>query len=36
MRQGFSVSEFKRTVKPAWLKTVASFRYDPIAASDGE
>jgi putative transposase len=31
-----SAAEFKRAVSPAWLKTVASFRFDQIALADGE
>jgi putative transposase len=31
-----SAAAFKRAVTPAWVKTIASFRYDEIAASDGE
>jgi putative transposase len=29
-----SAAAFKRAVTPAWLKTIASFRYDEIAAKD--
>ncbi len=31
-----SAAAFKNEVSPAWLKTVASFRYDQIAEKDGE
>ncbi|MBK1814239.1 hypothetical protein JIN84_01280 [Luteolibacter yonseiensis] len=31
-----SAADFKKAVSPAWLKTIASFRYDEIAAKDGE
>ena len=31
-----SAAAFKRAVTPAWLKTIASFKYDQIAAEDGE
>ncbi len=31
-----SAAAFKRAVSPAWVKTVASFRYDQIALEDGE
>ena len=31
-----SAAAFKRAVTPAWLKTIASFQYDQIAAEDGE
>jgi len=31
-----SALRFKKAVTPAWLKTVASFRYDEIARKDGE
>ncbi|TAE89627.1 MAG: hypothetical protein EAZ81_12525 [Verrucomicrobia bacterium] len=29
-----SASEFKKSVTPAWLKTISSFSYDEIAAKD--
>ncbi len=29
-------AEFKQAVTPAWLKTITSFRYDEIAAKDGD
>ncbi|MCA9222015.1 MAG: transposase [Planctomycetales bacterium] len=31
-----SARKFKESVTPAWLKTIASFKYDEIAAEDGE
>ena len=31
-----SALRFKKAVTPAWVKTVASFRYDEIARKDGE
>jgi putative transposase len=31
-----SAAEFRKAVTPAWLKTIASFRYDEIAAKDGD
>jgi putative transposase len=31
-----SAKKFKESVTPAWLKTIASFKYDEIAADDGE
>ena len=31
-----SARMFKKAVSPAWLATVASFKYDEIAAKDGE
>lgn len=31
-----SAREFKNTVSPAWLATVGSFKFDEIAAKDGE
>lgn len=31
-----SAAAFKKSVTPAWLKTVASFKYDQIAAKDGD
>jgi len=31
-----SAAPFKKTVSPAWLKTITSFRYDEIAAKDGD
>jgi putative transposase len=31
-----SAAAFKKEVSPAWLKTIASFRYDQIAEKDGE
>jgi putative transposase len=31
-----SAKKFKESVSPAWLKTIASFNYDEIAAEDGE
>lgn len=31
-----SAAAFKAAVTPAWLKTISSFRYDEIAAGDGE
>lgn len=31
-----SARRFKEAVTPAWLKTITSFRYDEIAAKDGE
>ena len=31
-----SASAFKRSVTPAWLRTIASFKYDEIAKKDGE
>ena len=31
-----SAAAFERAVTPAWAKTIASFRYDGIAAADGE
>ncbi|MFO0427323.1 MAG: transposase [Planctomyces sp.] len=31
-----SAKRFKESVTPAWLKTILSFKYDEIAAEDGE
>ena len=31
-----SAAEFKKAVSPAWVKTIASFKYDGIAEKDGE
>jgi len=31
-----SAAAFKQAVSPAWLKTISSFRFDKIAAEDGE
>ena len=31
-----SAKKFKESVTPAWLKTIASFKYDEIATEDGE
>ncbi len=31
-----SAGKFKASVSPAWLKTIASFKYDEIAAEDGD
>lgn len=31
-----SAKRFKESVTPAWLKTIASFKYDEIARDDGE
>ena len=31
-----SALRFKKVVSPAWVKTIASFRYDEIARKDGE
>ena len=31
-----SAKKFKESVTPAWLKTILSFKYDQIAADDGE
>ena len=31
-----SAKKFRESVTPAWLKTIASFKYDEIAAEDGE
>jgi putative transposase len=31
-----SALRFKKEVRPAWVKTIASFRYDEIARKDGE
>jgi putative transposase len=31
-----SADAFEKAVTPAWVKTIASFRYDEIAAKDGD
>ena len=31
-----SAAAFRKAVSPAWVKTIASFRYDQIAREDGE
>jgi putative transposase len=31
-----SAAAFKKAVTPAWLRTITSFRYDEIAAKDGD
>jgi putative transposase len=31
-----SAAAFERAVSPAWVRTIAGFRYDQIAAADGE
>ncbi|MFC7337666.1 hypothetical protein ACFQY0_10800 [Haloferula chungangensis] len=31
-----SARKFKNAVSPAWLATIASFKYDEIAEKDGE
>ena len=31
-----SAAEFKKSVTPAWVKTIVSFSYDEIAKADGE
>lgn len=31
-----SAAAFKKAVSPAWVKTIASFRYDQIAREDGQ
>ena len=31
-----SARKFKESVTPAWLKTIASFKFDEIATADGE
>jgi putative transposase len=31
-----SAARFRKTVSPAWLKTITSFKYDEIALKDGD
>ncbi len=31
-----SAGDFKKSVSPAWLKTITSFKYDEIAEKDGD